>query len=49
MNLTVEELEMILACVDCAIKHSDNSRLAALKLEPVCKKLEEAAHGDTDD
>jgi hypothetical protein len=48
--LSREELELILACVDCAIKNSDNSRLAASKLEPICSKLEEGCDcGNSDD
>ena len=49
MKLTKQEFEMICACVDVAIKQSQDSRTAAKQLDPVLTKLEQAVEdGDSD-
>ena len=48
--ITKSELEMLKACVDIAIKQSQDSRTAAKQLDAVLIKLEKAVEdGDADD
>ena len=45
-GLTKEEFEMVAACFDCAIKHSDNSLNAAGQLIPLLNKLKGLVESD---
>ncbi|MHC4240678.1 MAG: hypothetical protein ACYSUC_13190 [Planctomycetota bacterium] len=49
MKLTKQEFEMLCACVDVAIKQSQDSRTAAKQLDPILNKLQQVIdHGDSD-
>ena len=48
--ITKQEFEMLCACVDVAIKQSQDSRTAAKQLDPVLNKLQQVIdkNGDSD-
>jgi len=47
--ITKQEFEMLCACVDVAIKQSQDSLQTALKLNAVLLKLKAVEDGDADD